>query len=134
MPVIKEDSSIITIPTPPTFSAPIMLRIPAKNPRRSLGPHAQRTVIPYLTGFQDMPPGTLATTEYKDEGEDGDEETVVGQMTPPISGRLGKRRWDDEGWKPNDLQRRCHFILIVAVLLVILVGLAIGLSLGLTKS
>ncbi|KAM0255673.1 hypothetical protein ACHAQJ_005517 [Trichoderma viride] len=136
MPVIEEDSNIITIPTSsPTTPEPIMLRVPAKNPRRSLGPPTEGTVMPYLIGFQDMPPGTMDPTEPKDEGDDGDEETVVGQMTPPPpTRRLRNGRWDGEGWRPNDLQRRCHLVLIVAGLLVVLVGLAIGLALGLTKS
>ncbi|KAL7796865.1 hypothetical protein V8C37DRAFT_333755 [Trichoderma ceciliae] len=134
MPVIKEDSNIISIPTSPTPPPPILLRVPAKNPRRSLGPPAKGTVIPYITGFQDLPPGFLAPTECKDEGDDGDEETVVGQMTPTPPVRLGDGRWDGEGWRRNNTQGRCHFILIMAVIMVILLGLAVGLSLGLTKT
>lgn len=87
-----------------------------------------------MIGFQDMPPGVLTPTECKDEGDDGDEDTVVGQMTPTPPVQSGNSQWDDENWKLNHTQRRCHMILIIAVILVVLVGLAVGLSLGLTKA
>ncbi|KAL7906161.1 hypothetical protein GGI35DRAFT_116899 [Trichoderma velutinum] len=134
MPVINEDTNAITMSTSPTTPPPAMLRVPAKNPRRSMGPPAEGPTIPYVVGFQDMPPGFQTSAECKDEGDDGDEDTVVGQMTPRPPVRSGNGQWDGENWKPNNSQRRCHLILIVAVILVVLVGLAVGLSLGLTKT
>ncbi|RFU74938.1 tat pathway signal sequence [Trichoderma arundinaceum] len=134
MPVIKEDSNTTTIPTSPTTPPPILLRVPAKNPRRSLCLLAEGTGIPYVAGFQDMPPGALTPAEAKEEVEDGDEETIVGQMTPTPPVRLEDGEWDNRGWRPNNMQRRCHYALVMAVAMVILVGLAVGLSLGLTKT
>lgn len=127
MPVIKEDSSIIA-------PAPVMLRIPSKNPRRSLGPQPQGVIIPYITGFQDLPSKTLAVTESKTEGDDGDEKTVVGQMTPPPTEALRKRRWNGEEWTPSDSQRKCHLVIVSSVVMVIIAGIATGLTLGLTKT
>lgn len=128
MPVIKEDNII----TP----APVMLRIPSKNPRRSLGPQPQGIIIPYITGFQDLPPKTPAVTECnKTEGEDGDEKTVVGQMTPPpTETSRKKRRWNGEEWTPSDSQRKCHLVIVSSVVLVIIAGIVTGLTLGLTKT
>ncbi|KAL7945113.1 hypothetical protein V8C42DRAFT_324602 [Trichoderma barbatum] len=131
MPVISEDSNAISMSTTPP---PSMLRVPAKNPRRSLVPPAEGTTIPYVAGFMDMPPGVLTSTECKEEGDDGDEDTVVGQMTPTPPTRPEDGRWDNEGWKSDKMQRRCHLILIIAVIMVVLVGLAVGLSLGLSKA
>lgn len=68
--------------------------------------------------------------ECKDEGDDEDEETVMGQMTPVLRACSEKGRWKTGG----NLQRRCQIVLVVAVVLVVLVGLAVGLALGLTKS
>ncbi|KAL6801165.1 hypothetical protein GGI42DRAFT_39679 [Trichoderma sp. SZMC 28013] len=134
MPVINEDTNAIPMSTSPTTPPPAMLRVPTKNPRRSMGPPTEGATIPYVIGFQDMPPGILTPAECKDEGDDGDEDTVVGQMTPTPPVRPGNGQWDGENWKPNNTQRRCHLVLIVAVILVVLVGLAVGLSLGLTKA
>ncbi|KAL7791666.1 hypothetical protein V8C43DRAFT_283617 [Trichoderma afarasin] len=134
MPVINEDSNAIPMSTSPTTPPPAILRVPTKNPRRSIGYPAEGPIIPYVIGFQDMPPGVLTPAECKDEGDDGDEDTVVGQMTPTPPVRPGDSQWDGENWKPNNTQRRCHLILIIAVILVVLVGLAVGLSLGLTKA
>ncbi|KAL7939166.1 hypothetical protein V8C35DRAFT_275021 [Trichoderma chlorosporum] len=134
MPVINEDMNSTANPTSPTVPLPAILRVPAKNPRRSVQLPTEGTGVPYITGFQDMPPGVLASTECKDEGDEGDEDTVVGQMTPTAPVRVGDGQWDGEDWKPDAMQRRCHLILIVAVIAVILVGLAVGLSLGLTKT
>ncbi|KKP04866.1 hypothetical protein THAR02_03044 [Trichoderma harzianum] len=87
MPVINEDSNAVPMSTSPTTPPPAILRVPTKNPRRSMGPPAGGPIIPYVIGFQDMPPGVLTPAECKDEGDDGDEDTVVGQMTPtPPSG------------------------------------------------
>ncbi|KAM0515497.1 hypothetical protein ACHAPE_006022 [Trichoderma viride] len=128
MPAIREDSIIAP--------APVMLRIPSKNPRRSLGPQPQGIIIPYITGFQDLPPEMLAVTECrKTKGDDGDEKTVVGQMTPPPTETLKKkRRWNGEEWTPTDSQRKCHLVIVSSVVLVIIAGLATGLTLGLTKT
>lgn len=131
MPVIKEDSIIVA-------PAPVMLRIPSKNaPRRSLGPQPQGAIIPYITGFQDLPPQMPAATECHiiTEGNDGDEKTVVGQMTPPpAETSRRKRRWNGEEWTPSDSQRKCHLVMVSSVVLVIIAGLATGLTLGLTKT
>lgn len=127
MPVINEDSNAISTQPSSTTPPPEVLHVPAKNPRRSLGPPAEGTIIPYDARLLDMPPA-LASTECKDEGDDGDEETVVGQMTPTPGVR------DSRGWKPDNMQRRCHLILIMAVVLVLLVGLVVGLLLGFTKT
>ncbi|UKZ75883.1 hypothetical protein TrVFT333_003579 [Trichoderma virens FT-333] len=134
MPVINEDGNAIAMSTAPTTPPPAMLRVPAKNPRRSMGPPAEGEAAPYVVGFLAMPPGILTPVECKDEGDDGDEDTVVGQMTPTPPVRPGDRQWDGEGWKSNTMQRKCHVILVVAVIIVVLVGLAVGLTLGLTKT
>ncbi|UKZ64828.1 uncharacterized protein TrAtP1_006038 [Trichoderma atroviride] len=78
----------------------------------------------------------MAVTECnKTEGEDGDEKTVVGQMTPPpIETSRKKRRWNGEEWIPSDSQRKCHLVIVSSVVLVIIAGLATGLTLGLTKT
>ncbi|KAL7927151.1 hypothetical protein ACQKWADRAFT_99517 [Trichoderma austrokoningii] len=122
MPVIKEDSIIVA-------PAPVMLRIPSKNPRRSLGPQPQGIIIPYITGFQDLPPSNTT------DGNDGDEKTVVGQMTPPpTETSRKKRRWNGEEWTPGDSQRKCHLVIVSSVVLVIIAGIATGLTLGLTNT
>lgn len=130
MPVIKEDSIIAP--------APVMLHIPSKNPRRSLGPQPQPQgiIIPYITGFQDLPPKMLAVTECnKTQGADGDEKTVVGQTTPPPTETpRKKRRWNGEEWRPSESQRKCHLVIVSSVVLVIIAGIATGLTLGLTKT
>lgn len=129
MPVIREDSIIAP--------APVMLRIPSKNPRRSLGPPPQGIIIPYIAGFQDLPPEMLAVTECrKTEGTDGDEKTVVGQMTPPPTetSKKKKKRWNGEEWTPSGSQRKCYLVIVSSVVLVIIAGLATGLTLGLTKT
>lgn len=67
--------------------------------------------------------------ECQDEGnDDEDEETVVGEKMSKLRVRSG-----DGCWRRSDLQRRCHFVLVVAVVLVVLVGLAVGLALGLSE-
>jgi hypothetical protein len=127
MPVIREDSIIAP--------APVMFHIPSKNPRRSLGPQPQGIIIPYITGFQDLPPEMLAVKECrKINGDDGDEKTVVGQMTPPPTETSKKRRWNGEEWTPSDSQRKCYLVIVSSVVLVIIAGLATGLTLGLTKT
>ncbi|KAL7897024.1 hypothetical protein HDV63DRAFT_411428 [Trichoderma sp. SZMC 28014] len=128
MPVIKEDSIIAP--------APVMLHIPSKNPRRSLGPQPQGIIIPYIAGFQDLPPEMLAVAECdKTQGADGDEKTVVGQMTPPPTATpRKKRRWNGEEWTPSESQRKCHLVIVSSVVLVIIAGIATGLTLGLTKT
>jgi hypothetical protein len=129
MPVIKEDSHIVA-------PAPVILRIPSKNPRRSLGPQPQGIIIPYITGFQDLPPQAPAVAECdKTEGNDGDEKTIVGQMTPPrTETSKKKRRWNGEEWTPSESQRKCHLVIVSSVVLVIIAGIATGLTLGLTKT
>ncbi|KAH0489273.1 hypothetical protein TgHK011_009712 [Trichoderma gracile] len=138
LPVIDENSNTIiiippssttTTPSPP----PALLRSSAGNFKRNMGPLAERQPNnPYIVGFMDLPPGVLTINECKDEegDDDEDEETVTGQMTPVPRGCPEKfGRWRTGG----SLQRRCHVVLVVAVVLVVLVGLAVGLALGLTK-
>ncbi|KAL6877026.1 hypothetical protein J3F83DRAFT_727863 [Trichoderma novae-zelandiae] len=133
MPVIDEDSNTIAMQPSSTTAAtpppPAVLRVPAKTPRRSMDPLTEGPPLPHIVGRLDLPPGVLTAAECKDEDDEGDEETVVGQMTP------GRRMAsEEERWEAGGLQRRCHLVLVMAVVLVLLVGLAVGLSLGLTKS
>lgn len=127
MPVISEDGPRGPLPRGP-------LRVPQKNPRRSIGPGMPPSpsyIAPASAAAYVVP----ARTKSLDDDDDEDRSTAAElEQTeikgPPSEGSIGG---DEHHWFAHNRKRRCRFIIIVAVAMAVIVGLAVGLSIGLSK-
>lgn len=109
----------------------IPLRVPQKNPRRSLPPGGA-TALPPLQ----VPPASAAyvppSPMSKEDASDAYTMTLysAGPSTPPAF--LDNGVEDEKHWTGHR-ERRCKFLVLVGIFTAVIVGLAVGLSVGLNK-
>lgn len=127
----------------------IPLRVPHKNPRRSLppSPHSPPGLAtgnigpaPYVPpdGSSSLNPTSPVSPtasspispfakEYSLEADGGDNYSGEPPTPPRQTGDNNEKQWLD------NRQRRCRFMIMVAVFAAVIVGLAVGLSVGLSN-
>lgn len=127
----------------------IPLRVPQKNPRRSLPPggipvgasgSVNNGPTPYVspdgTPYQSMPTTPISPiSQFKPaasiETETNEIHSPLGSLTP--QNNVTDVEPEDEKEWVDHRQRRCRFMILVGVLAAVIIGLAVGLGIGLSK-
>lgn len=121
----------------------IPLRVPQKNPRRSLPPGAPGSVAscptPYVSP-DDSPPHSAPTSPISPispfktapsiDTETNGAQSPMGSVTPQ---NMADAEPEDEKEWIDHRQRRCRFMIAVGVFTAIVISLAVGLGVGLSK-
>ncbi|KAK5992902.1 hypothetical protein PT974_06327 [Cladobotryum mycophilum] len=124
MPIISEDGQS-PLPSP-------ALRMPQKHARRSVGRGSITPPPPYASlspsGYVIPPPAALLESKYEGDPEKMMVDEMKFDRPPSDDDRRNRGQWH-----PESRHRRCRFIGIISMVMIIIVGLAVGLSLGLAK-